>query len=73
MEEIIFLQVKLKTFICNNEKIKQCLVYGHKKNYLVALIVVEKNKNNSTIGSIIENLNKNLSIIEKIKKFKFNR
>ena len=43
---------------------------GIKKNYLVALIVVDsENKNNSTIGSIIENLNKNLGIIEKIKKF----
>ncbi len=62
---------KVENFVCNNEKIKQCLVYGDKKNYLVALIVVEKkDKNNTTIGSIIENLNKNLSIIEKIKKFK---
>ena len=40
------------------------------KNYLVALIVVEsKDKDNSTIGSIIENLNKDLTLIEKIKKF----
>ena len=62
---------KIENFICNNEKIKQCLVYGDKKNYLVALIVVdEKDKDDSTIRSIIENLNKNLSIIEKIKKFK---
>ena len=62
---------KIENFICNNEKIKQCLVYGDKKNYLVALIVVDKkDKNDSTIRSIIENLNKNLSIIEKIKKFK---
>ncbi len=62
---------KIENFVCNNEKIKQCLVYGDKKNYLVALIVVDsKDKNDSTIRSIIENLNKNLSIIEKIKKFK---
>ena len=62
---------KIENFICNDEKIKQCLVYGDKKNYLVALIVVDKkDKNDSTIGSIIENLNKKLSIIEKIKKFK---
>ena len=41
-----------------------------KKNYLVALLVVDaQNKSDSTIRSIIENLNKNLSIIEKIKKF----
>ena len=41
-----------------------------KKNYLVALIVVDqKDKDNATIRSIIENLNKDLTIIEKIKKF----
>ena len=62
---------KIENFVCNNEKIKQCLVYGDKKNYLVALIVVDKkDKNDSTIRSIIDNLNKKLSIIEKIKKFK---
>ena len=62
---------KIENTICNEEKIKQCLVYGDKKNYLVALIVVDKkDKNDSTIRSIIENINKKLSIIEKIKKFK---
>jgi len=62
---------KIENLVCNNEKIKQCLVYGDKKNYLVALIVVDKkDKNDSTMISIIENLNKNLSIVEKIKKFK---
>ena len=61
---------KVENHFCNHEIIKQCLVYGDKKNYLVALIVVDpKDKNNSTIGSIIENLNKDLTIIEKIKKF----
>ena len=62
---------KIENFVCNNEKIKQCLVYGDKKNYLVALIVVNKeDKKDTTIRSIIENLNKSLSIIEKIKKLK---
>ena len=62
---------KIENFVCTNNKIKQCLVYGDKKNYLVALIVVEpKDKNDSTIRSILNDLNKNLSIIEKIKKFK---
>ena len=62
---------KIENTICNEEKIKQCLVYGDKKNYLVALIVVDKkDKNDATIRSIIENNNKKLSIIEKIKKFK---
>ncbi len=62
---------KVENYFCNHEKIKQCLVYGDKKNYLVALLVVEnKDKNSSDFNKIIENLNKNLSIIEKIKKFK---
>ena len=61
---------KVENHFCNDEKIKQCLVYGDKKNYLVALIVVDKkDKNDSTIGSIIDNLNKNLTLIEKVKKF----
>ena len=45
-------------------------MYGlwRQKNYLVALIVVDsKDKNNSTIGSIIEDLNKDLTLIEKYK------
>ena len=33
-------------------------------------MVDKKDKNNTTIRSIIENLNKNFSLIEKIKKFK---
>ena len=62
---------KIENFFCNNEKIKQCLVYGDKKNYLVALIVVDKNaKDYTTIRSIVDNLNKSLSILEKVKKFK---
>ena len=40
-----------------------------KKNYLVALLVVEKNLDNKKIKIILEDINKNLSLIEKIKKF----
>ena len=62
---------KIENFICTHAKIKQCLVYGDKKNYLVALVVVEKNDDDyTTIRSIIDELNKNFSVIEKIKKFK---
>tara|TARA_Y100000590_G_scaffold229165_1_gene258501 strand:- start:4933 stop:6615 length:1683 start_codon:yes stop_codon:yes gene_type:complete len=61
---------KIENLVSNHEKIKQCLVYGDKKNFLVALIVVDtKDKDNSIIGSIINNFNKNLANIEKIKKF----
>ena len=55
--------------MCLNENIKQSFVYGDKKNYLVALIVVEKKVDKEKIKQVIETLNKNLNIIEKIKKF----
>ena len=43
--------------------------YGDKKTYLVALIVSEKEENKKEIESYLENLNKSLSIVEKVKKF----
>ena len=52
-----------------NEKIKQSFVYGDKKNYLVALIVSEKELDKEKIKLVIENTNKSLTLIEKIKKF----
>ena len=55
--------------MCLNENIKQSFVYGDKKNYLVALIVIEKGTNKEKIKLIIENINKSLTLIEKIKKF----
>jgi len=60
---------KIENFLSLNELIKQSFVYGDKKNYLVALIVVEKETNKENIKLIIENINKNLTLIEKIKKF----
>ena len=60
---------KIENLLCLNAKIKQAFIYGDKKNYLVALIVVEKEVDYNFIKEFIENLNKNLSIIEKIKKF----
>jgi long-chain acyl-CoA synthetase len=61
---------KIENLLCLNEKIKQSFVYGDKKTYLVALIVTENYENEKEIQIYIENLNKNLSIMEKIKKFK---
>ena len=61
---------KIENLLCLNEKIKQSLVYGDKKTYLVALIVSDSEENKSEINSYIENLNKNLSTIEKVKKIK---
>ena len=60
---------KVENILCLNENIKQSFVYGDKKNYLVALIVSEKEINKDKIKLIIENINKNLTLIEKIKKF----
>jgi len=60
---------KIENLLCLNENIKQSFVYGDKKNYLVAIIVAEKSCNELKIKEFIENNNKNLSLIEKIKKF----
>jgi len=60
---------KIENILCLNENIKQAFVYGDKKNYLVTILIVEKETNKEKIIKIIENINKNLSKIEKIKKF----
>jgi long-chain acyl-CoA synthetase len=56
--------------ISNASEIDQCMVYGDKKNYLVALIVPNKEffKEKEKIDSAIENVNKKLTLVEKIKK-----
>ena len=61
---------KIENLLCLNEKIKQSFVYGDKKNYLVALIVSESEENKKEIEFFLENLNKNLSLVEKVKKFR---
>ena len=60
---------KIENILCLNENIKQSFVYGDKKNYLVAIIVTEKEINKEKIKLVIENINKSLTLIEKIKKF----
>ena len=61
---------KIENLLCLNEKIKQSFVYGDKKTYLVALIVSETDMNFKEIEIYLENLNKSLSSVEKVKKFK---
>ena len=61
---------KIENLLCLNEKIKQSFVYGDKKTYLVALIVSESEENKKEIKNYLENLNKSLSLVEKVKKFK---
>ena len=60
---------KIENILCLNKFIKQSFVYGDKKNFLIALIVSEKEIKKEEIKLIIENINKNLTLIEKIKKF----
>ena len=60
---------KIENILCLNELIKQSFVYRDKKNYLVALIVTDKEIYKEKIQKILENINKNLTLIEKIKKF----
>ena len=61
---------KIENMIVNEPEIDQCMVYGDKKNYLVALIVPNKDflKEKEKINKIIENINKKLTLVEKIKK-----
>jgi len=61
---------KIENLLCLNEKIKQSFVYGDKKTYLVALIVSDSDENKKEINLYLENLNKSLSLVEKIKKFR---
>ena len=62
--------VKIENMISNEPEIDQCMVYGDKKTYLVALIVSESEENKKQIEFYLQNLNKNLSLVEKVKKFK---
>ncbi|MDC0152772.1 long-chain fatty acid--CoA ligase [Candidatus Pelagibacter sp.] len=61
---------KIENIINNTIEIDQCMVYGDKKNYLVALVVPTKEflKEKEKINNTIENINKKLAQVEKIKK-----
>ena len=61
---------KIENMITNAPEIDQCIVYGDKKNYLVALIVPNKEflNDKETINKTIEIINKKLTLVEKIKK-----
>ena len=64
--------IKIENDLNKSNLIEQSLVYGDNKPYLVSLIVLsEKNKNitKEQIQEEIDKINKNLSKIEKIKKF----
>ncbi|MDC6477756.1 long-chain fatty acid--CoA ligase [Candidatus Pelagibacter sp.] len=61
---------KIENMITNEQEIDQCMVYGDKKNYLVALIVPSKDflKEKEKIDNVIEKINKKLTLLEKIKR-----
>ncbi len=61
---------KIENMITNEPEIDQCTVYGDKKNYLVALIVPNKDFLNEKekINKVIEKINTKLTLVEKIKK-----
>ena len=61
---------KIENMITNEPEIDQCMVYGDKKNYLVALIVPSKDflKEKEKINNVIEKINKKLTLLEKIKR-----
>ena len=62
---------KIENQLSNYPAIDQCMVYGNGKNYLVALIVPSKEfkENKEKINEIVNEINKNLTLVEKIKKF----
>jgi long-chain acyl-CoA synthetase len=61
---------KIENMITNEPEIDQCMVYGDKKNYLVALVVPSKEflYKKEKINNVIEKINKKLTLLEKIKK-----
>ena len=61
---------KIENMITNEPEVDQCMVYGDKKNYIVALIVPNKDFLNQKekIQDVIKKINKKLTLLEKIKK-----
>ena len=62
---------KIENQLSNLPEIDQCMVYGDGKNYLVAIIVPNKEfkEQREIIEKKINEINKNLTLVEKIKKF----
>jgi len=62
---------KIENRLSSFPEIDQCMVYGDRKNYLVALIVPNKDfqEQKEKINEIVNEINKNLTLVEKIKKF----
>ncbi len=64
--------LKIENELINSELIDQAIVYGDNKPYLVTMLVLSEEKKNINLEEIqkeIEKINKNLTKVEKIKKF----
>ncbi len=64
--------LKIENELVNSELIDQAIVYGDNKPYLVSMLVLSEEKKNideEEIQKEIEKINKNLTKVEKIKKF----
>jgi len=66
---------KIENQLSNFSEIEQVMVYGDGKNYLVALIVPSKefSEEREKISEIVNRINNNLTLVEKIKKFEIIR
>jgi long-chain acyl-CoA synthetase len=62
---------KIENLLSNYPEIIQSYIYGDRKNYLVALIIVAKDLEDkkNKIQSIIDKVNNEVTLVEKIKKF----
>jgi len=62
---------KIENQLTNSPAIEQSMIYGEGKNYLVALIVPSKEfvGQKEKIKEIIDEINRNLTLVEKIKNF----
>ena len=61
---------KIENQLSNSPFIDQCMVYGDGKSFLVALIVPSKDlSDKNVVNKTIDEINKNLTLVEKIKKF----
>ena len=60
---------RIENMFLNFEEISHAIVFGDGKPFLIALIRVSDEHKNVNLKRLIENLNKNLNTIEKIRKF----
>ena len=60
---------RIENMFLNFEEISHAIIFGDGKPFLIALIRVSDEHKNVNLKRLIENLNKNLNTIEKIRKF----